>query len=125
MTVSFPTAREDFPPNVEDVTMQQVALYFVLDEGTTLGPVEVALNFVAPGLRTAIAGQAAATPEGIISTLLGNGAGWMPMLGRAPVGEWSLTLPDTAERRQLFASEAIEDILFVITYAGRTPAWPM
>ena len=125
MTVSFPTTREDFPSNVENLFTQQLALYFVLAEGTTLGPVPMALSFAGQSFPTAVAGQAAPTPEGIISTRLGNGAGWMPLLGRAPVGDWSLTLPDTGEVRNLFASDAIEDILFVITYTGRTPAWPL
>ena len=125
MRVIFPTGREDFPPNVENVTMQQVALYFVMVDGATMGNVQVALRFFEQGSQTAVAGLAAATPEGIISTRLGNGSGWMPMIGRPPLGRWRLTLPDTAEVRHLFASEAITDILFVITYSGHTPAWPL
>ena len=76
MRVIFPTAREDFPPNVENVTMQQVALYFVMADGTTMENVQVALGFFEQGSQTAVAGWAAATPEGIISTRLGNGV-WL------------------------------------------------
>ena len=41
-----------------------------------------------------------------------------------PVGEWTLTFEDNAEVRRLFADGQIEDIVFVITFGGTTPAWP-
>jgi len=46
------------------------------------------------------------------------------MAGKGPVGEWELALPNTEEMRNRFKTEEIEDILFVIMYSGRTPAWP-
>lgn len=49
----------------------------------------------------------------------------MALLGKAPIGVWELALPNTAAMRDLFKSGAIENILFVITYTGRTPSWPI
>ena len=46
------------------------------------------------------------------------------MIGKPPIGEWELALPNTEEMKNRFKNEEIEDILFVITYSGRTPAWP-
>ena len=46
------------------------------------------------------------------------------MIGKVPVGEWELELPNTEEVRDLFKDEQIDDIFLVITYSGRTPAWP-
>jgi hypothetical protein len=46
------------------------------------------------------------------------------MIGKSPFGEWEPALPNTAEMKSRFKDEGIEDILFVITYSGRTPAWP-
>jgi hypothetical protein len=43
------------------------------------------------------------------------------MIGKFPVGEWELTLPNTEEVRKSFEDEELDDILFVITYAGQTP----
>jgi hypothetical protein len=43
------------------------------------------------------------------------------MIGKLPVGEWELALPNTEEVRNWFANEQIEEMLFVITYQGRTP----
>lgn len=45
------------------------------------------------------------------------------MLGKTPVGKWELALPDRPDIRNRFKNEEIEDILFVITYVGRTPDW--
>jgi hypothetical protein len=50
------------------------------------------------------------------------------MIGKSPIGDWELALPNTKEMKDRFGdqdgSEDIEDILFVITYSGRTPEWP-
>ena len=40
------------------------------------------------------------------------------------MGRWKQALQNSAEIRQLAEDEKIEDILFVITYSGQTPAWP-
>ena len=42
-----------------------------------------------------------------------------------PFGQWRLTFANTVEVRNLFDSEVIEDILFLIATSGRTPAWPV
>jgi hypothetical protein len=40
------------------------------------------------------------------------------------VGTWELALPNTEEMQNRFKNEGIDDILLVLTYTGRTPAWP-
>jgi hypothetical protein len=125
MRVSFNTTREDFPSNVEHLTTGQVALYFALADGKTVKDFRAQLRFTEQGAQTAVGGEATATPEGIISTRLGNAPSWTPMINRSPFGEWELALPDATGVRNLFASEAISDIAFVITCAGRTPEWPV
>jgi hypothetical protein len=125
MMVSFSTMREDFPSNVDDFTMGQVALYFILADGKIAKDLRAQLHFTGQGAQAAIGGGATATPDGIISTRLGNAPSWAPMISRSPFGEWELALPDTAEVRGLFASEAISDIVFALTTSGRTPAWPL
>ncbi len=46
------------------------------------------------------------------------------MIDLSPVGEWQLALPNDQTTKDLFNSEEIEDMLFVITYSSRTPDWP-
>jgi hypothetical protein len=125
MRVSFSTTRQDFPPNIEQLATRQVALYFVLADGKTLKDFRAHLRFTEQGTQTAIGGEGTATPDGIISTRLGNAPSWTPMINRPPFGVWELALPDTAEVRSLFANEEISDIVFVLTTSGRTPAWPL
>jgi hypothetical protein len=69
-------------------------------------------------------GGAANSIDGMISTLRGNASSWTSMIGKSPFGKWVLTLPNTQEIKNRFKNEEIEDILFVITYSGRTPEWP-
>jgi hypothetical protein len=115
--------REEFPSNVEHWTIGQVVLYFVLADGKTVKNFRTQLHFTEQGSSTWLGGEATATPDGIISTRLGNAPGWTPMLSRSPFGTWELVLPDTAAVRNLFTSKAISDIVLVITCAGRTPEW--
>jgi hypothetical protein len=46
------------------------------------------------------------------------------MIGKPPVGEWQLTLPNSGEVRRRLAQDQVIDIAFVITFTGRTAPWP-
>jgi hypothetical protein len=48
----------------------------------------------------------------------------VPLIGRSPTGNWRLTLPNTEQLRDRFNQEEIDDLLLILTYEGRTPAWP-
>jgi hypothetical protein len=113
--------------------IKQVLLFFsrAVDEFAEEEPLEVEvkhLRFRPQGAKDAIGGGAT-TIDGVISTRRGNGASWTGMIGKAPAGEWELSfnfddpLKDK-EIRNRFKNEEIWDILLVITYGGRTPAWP-
>jgi hypothetical protein len=123
MTVRFKTTREDFLPNIDDVNMQNLLLYLAPANGQ---PVEI------PGVRLVFKKQADETPvggpadsiDGVISTRRANGSKWLPITNETPIGEWELALPADNTTKNLFKNEKIEDILFVITYSGRTPEWP-
>jgi len=125
MTVRFRIRREDFPPNIEDLRIQQILLYFSCDT-ETLADIDVGLRMTQNGIAIPGENEAAlaAPVEGVISTRRGNAGGWMIFLGKEPEGEWKLSLPDTPETRALFQEERIEDMLFVVTYSGQTPEWP-
>ena len=130
MVVHFETRREDFPPNIERLKIQHILLYFIHASGASLPELLVNLNFTEQG-ETEVDnevdadGESASTVDGVISTRKANGRIWSSIISnKSPVGDWRLTLPDTQEVRKLFDEEAIEDILFVITFAGQTPEWP-
>lgn len=123
MTVRFETRRVDFPPNLEDVEIENVLLYYVTEDGVDTEDLKTTLAFTPEDGQGAVGGEA--TPvEQRISTRRGSGNPWMPMIGKSVEGEWKLSLPNTAKVKRLFDEEKIEDMLFVITYEGRVPEWP-
>jgi Tc toxin complex TcA C-terminal TcB-binding domain len=125
MMISFQTLREDFPPNVESLSIAQVVLYFVRAKANFEVTV-TSLQFRAPD-GSGPYGGAATSIDGIISTRRGNGQNWTTMIqsGKAPVGTWSLMLPNTPDMMGHFVNDEITDILLIITYNGLTQAWPM
>jgi hypothetical protein len=129
MTVRFETRREDFPPNLQGLRIQHVVLYFARSAHASPDTPEdlripvTHLHFTEQGTTGAVGGGATSI-EGLISTRRGNAGSWASMMGKSPIGVWELTLPNAADMQDLFKHEEIEDILLVITYAGRTPEWP-
>jgi hypothetical protein len=90
------------------------------------------VSFTGLELRTAgepAVGGSGTTVSGIVSTRRGNAPGWQLMIGRPPLGDWTLdlngSLTDGRAIRTALADDTIEDIFFVITYRATTPAWPV
>jgi hypothetical protein len=129
MTVTFETRGDDFPPNLEphSLAIGNVSLLYAPSDGA-------APQSWATDLRTDLTldngdgagpfGGAADPSDGAISTRSTNGASWNPMIGRVPVGTWTLALPDTIPTRAIFAQDGLGDILLLVSYRGTLPAWP-
>jgi hypothetical protein len=84
------------------------------------------LHYKEHGASTPLGGGATSI-DGLISTRQGNGSAWAAMIGKSPIGEWQLALPDTDAVRARFkgdGTDRVEDMVLVITYSGRTPEWP-
>ncbi len=123
MTVQFETRREDFPPNLENLRIDHVLLYFV-GAGNESGEIVVQrFSFTEHGSQSEVGGGTTSV-DGVISTRRGNGTSWLPMIGKPPFGLWEFALPDTPEIRNRFQNEEVEDILLIITFTGFTPEWP-
>jgi hypothetical protein len=124
MIVRFKTRREDFPPNVENMKIQQVTLYFARGAGKSFEITVTYLGYTEEAMAGAKGGRAISI-DGIIGTLRGNAGSWGSItIGKHPSGEWELALPNTEEMKKRFNEEEIEDIFLVITYSGSTPDWP-
>jgi outer membrane lipoprotein SlyB len=124
--VRFSTQRGDFPPNLEQLAMAHVTLAILQKEGAHIEIPTLSLQFT-PDDGNGLFGGAATTIDGVVSTRRGNASTWLSLVqnGKAPLGQWTLALPDSAQLRDRFVNEEIEDILLVITYRGITPAWPV
>jgi hypothetical protein len=118
VTVPFVLRREDFPPNVENLSIDGFLLHFASRDGTPV-TAKAQLQFPARGAQPT---AEVATTDGIISTRRLDSGDWSAMVGTTPVGEWRLTLGDTATR-QLLRSGAVDDLTLIVTFAGETPAW--
>jgi hypothetical protein len=127
MVVRWQTNRSDFPSNLLNLKIQQILLYFVLKNGEKLDIPVTHLRFTEQN-TTGFVGGGATAIDGIVSTRRGNAASWLTMLGKPPMGEWELALinklADGRQTKALFAEETIEDVLLVVTYAGRMLDWP-
>ena len=128
MVVRFQTRREDFPPNLDNLRIQHITLYFARANGITLEIPVTRLLFTEQNSVGTVGGGANSI-DGIIATRIGNAPSWTAITDKpSPFGEWELALlenlTDGRTTKDLFQNEEIEDILFVITYSGRTPEWP-
>jgi Tc toxin complex TcA C-terminal TcB-binding domain len=123
MTVRFQTTREDFPANIQDLVIQHLVLYFARANGQSFEiPVDHLALTLPDGAQTIVPGVV--STDGMINTRLNSGTAWLALIGRAPTGEWELGLPNADEVKHHFEHDEIDDILFVIAYAGRVPDWP-
>jgi hypothetical protein len=122
MTVHFQTRRDDFPPQLEDVEIENVFLSYITKDDKGVRDLKTSLAFT-PADGQGPAGGEATPVEARISTRRGNGSSWLPMIGKPVEGEWELSLPASQKVKHMFHTERIEDILFVLTYNGRTPGW--
>jgi hypothetical protein len=124
MVVRFKTTLGDFLPNIDELKIQHLMFYVAPANGKSVELHGVRLLFKNDGDQNP-AGGSADTLDGVISTRRTNGSSWLPITGnRPPIGEWELALPTDDTTKNFFRNEEIEDMLFVITYSGRTPEWP-
>ncbi len=125
ISVSFDTRAVDFPPNVENPTLQRVVLSFALADGRAFAMPVDGLSFTPAGGATIAGGPAQSDLKGTISSRPGGGApGWAAFAGTGVAGHWELTLPGSQEVRDHFQNEDIDNIVLILTYAGQLPVWP-
>jgi hypothetical protein len=129
MVVQFKTEADDFPPNLSNLQIQQLLLYFVPEDGASFQIAAKDFEFTPQGTQSTIDVGGTGPTLDTISTRRGNAANWVQLIGQAPFGRWQLALPDNNPNdpnapRNLIANGQITDILFVISYSGQLPAWP-
>lgn len=124
MVANFSTQRDDFPPHIEDLHVQHVTLRVARKDGFVKEINIAGLNFTPKG-ETISVGGASRTVEAVVSTRRPNGATWLGMQGKIPVGSWELKFPNNTQLKAWFKEGLIEDIALVVTFGGTTPQWPV
>jgi hypothetical protein len=126
MRVFFDTVSADLPGNLSDLKIRHLTLYFVCEGAENFEVPVSALAFKEQGSTARVVVGGATSVDRVISTRTGNATSWITgMNGKSPFGRWELTLPNREDIKLLFKNNKIQDILFVITYQGTTPAWPL
>jgi hypothetical protein len=121
---SLTVKREDFPPNIDGLSLKHVTLFVATADGPRVEIPNVSLRFTPEGQSEIILTPDISTEQGVISTRR-NALSWAPLIsGKSPVGVWKLVLPNSADLRSKFQDEKIDDILLVFTYDHRTASWP-
>jgi hypothetical protein len=122
MVVTISLSEQDFPPNLAHLTIDQLVLAFILADGASAGvPLTVSLQ------RASGAKLTATTADTVISTRRASGVPWQALRGQSPKGDWQVYFdePQTmAALTALLQSSQLNDIVLIVTYEGRTPAWP-
>lgn len=127
---TFTTSRGDFPPNVTNLRVKQIALFVQPKAGSApraaIGPIDIEfLGFAASGSANFVGGACTTEAEGLGSTRRANGASWLPILSipeAAIDGTWQLRF--ASAHRVLFAGDGVEDILLAVSFEAARPPWP-
>lgn len=128
--VQLGTSRSHFAPNLDDVRIDHVTVYFSPSSGTPPSSWQAALatrlSFVPDDGATFQASAAAPPVDGVITTLTGPGNTplWAALISSPPLepfGQWDLEFPSAPST---FAGDELADLLFVVGYSGTLPRWP-
>jgi hypothetical protein len=123
LAVTASTTRADFPPHLSNLRLDQVALLVAVDERPhPLDEEQIGLRFAERGATPEVGGHARPL-GGRVTTRGATGTPWLAMSGREPVGRWRLSFPDNATVRELFAREAVQDIVLVLTCRAILPEY--
>ncbi|NER84940.1 MAG: hypothetical protein F6K42_36600 [Leptolyngbya sp. SIO1D8] len=128
LEINIPLKSSVFPPNHSQLKIKRTTL-FIAPEGGNSKEVNVLLKFMPDGSTAQMDGGVIRSQEGLISKLKGNGDGWDIFMNKVPYGIWNLKLRDEndvnsfSEVKQLLKDQKIKDILLMITYQGKAPAW--
>ena len=119
----FSTAETDFPLNLESLKISNLIVYFVPEDGKVVKAGNVGLQFVPKGAASNVPplGGNASSLRGLLSTRSGSASSWKNCVGVEPFGKWTLDLSQDTELQTQLAADKVRDILFVVSYSGRTP----
>jgi peptidoglycan hydrolase-like protein with peptidoglycan-binding domain len=126
LVAQYRLSADDFPPNLSNLQLQQLALMAIEGNG---GTEELTIDHLSLNGRPAPAAKTthAVTAQGIVSTLNGSGASWREqLLGNqwSPVGTWELGLIADPATLASLRNGRVQDLVLVITYSGTVPPWP-
>jgi hypothetical protein len=126
---AFELSNSDFPPNIDGLRMEGLLCYFV-PVSDAIGEVKIAsLRHVVKSANgeTEIGGEATTDESGIArydsrDRPRGATGNWKSLINTSPIGRWKLSLDRSTG--PVIKDGKLDDILFVVRFAGRGPDWP-
>jgi hypothetical protein len=125
MRATLPIRREDSPPHLEELAVQELSL-FCSGRMVSLQNCTSTLPDIPRQAERPSPPQRCGTTSGIVGIRRPNrpnGAAWEVLLGHNPVGEWSIQLDNSELARAWFKNGSIQDLVLVVRIIGVTPAW--
>ena len=114
--------REDFPPHLEDLRVQDLSLFCLRKDGF-VQELRISRLSYTPAVGQTITTTEVRTTGGIIGTRRPSGAPWQVVVGKDPVADWSIQLENTELVRGWFRDGLILDLVLVLTITGVAPSW--
>lgn len=102
---------QDFPLGFDDLGSTAIAVRLAGPDAVP--DTTVTLHRGATGGETQAASGVASTRR--------NASSWVPLVGPTPVGEWQLGF--TADADPLFTGGTLQDVVLLVSWAGKSPAW--
>lgn len=140
IVVGFRTDQRDFPGDLDNPSIVAVSLFFGHPSSPPASICVEYIRFTPDGETTVTGGAMTAVPTssgaagGWYITSRNGSTGyaqnWSAIVGKKPIGQWEIgfarisTSGTGATAKPLFSSEALMDILLVISFAGSTKPWP-
>ncbi|HEV2068797.1 MAG TPA: LamG-like jellyroll fold domain-containing protein [Acidimicrobiales bacterium] len=115
-TARLDLSRDDFPTNLDGLTVQDVVVYLAPRDGAELPEVAVTVSHAGRG-------GLAQSALGLFSTRRGNAGSWTAIRGTPVEGAWDLSLSEGAA--SLLDTDQVADLLLVVGYVGTAPQWPV
>lgn len=138
MKVNLDIRKADFPANINELSITGIEFFIVRARKEKESDKKPSQLTVSLGFIPLIAIKSdnelksdeinlfeASSNDGIYSTFRGNASSWFSFMNQQPFGKWVLQLPNTEDVRLMFNGDEkkIEDIIFSISYTGRTYGW--
>jgi hypothetical protein len=124
MRATLPMRREDFPPHLEELAVQELSLFCLRKDGFTPELHINSLGYTAPG------GEAITAEVRYDKWHRGNSPPQPPQWSRMgssprPQPRWRMVDPirEYRARASLVQKGSIQDLVLVVTIIGVTPAW--
>ena len=113
----------DFPASISSLRVQHLTLDLIWEKDVPQVELDVTLKFTAAD-GNVFSAPPITTLNGLIRTRNSTAPAWSQVFRDvSPLGRWSIEFENSAEVRNLFSENRLQDIMFVISFVGQRADW--